>query len=608
MAAPQSGPRWWQTLRSLLPSGKKDPFPLRATLRDYTGEDWKKDWRAGLNVALLAIPQGMAYALLAGLPNVAQGIMCSAVAAFLAAIFCGSRHVILGPTNATALMMASALASRGLEIPEPHRMLPAMVLLSGVMLIAGAGLRLADLIQYISRSVVVGYITGAAFLIMAGQLRETLGYALNAGEDPGRTFVGQIVEVASYFKAINPWVICVSGATAIVYCLLRKYARRLPTFALALIAGSLAAWCIQKQVPQHGIRFLSPFRIGEMLPQWPDFQDSRQLEALGRLFAPAMALAFLAALEMSVMAKSLAGRSGDRTKPHQDMLGIGIANVGCAFLSGMAASGSLTRSALNHESGARTRIAGLVSALLCAAGGVLLAAYVGLVPKCVLAVLVLCIAFSLINRRNLRICLRATTADAATLIMTVLATLLLPLHVAIFLGVTTSVVLYLRQAARPTLVEYEFSPHGELQERQSQERQIPQISIVHVEGELFFGAAELFRTQIQRTAVDPSLRIIILRMKNARHLDATSVMALEELIQFLRKKDRHLIISGAMKNVYRVLRNSGMIDVIGRENIFLGSPQNPNLSTRNALKRAQKILGTDSADIRIFIDPSRPME
>jgi sulfate permease, SulP family len=129
-----------------------------------------------------------------------------------------------------------------------------------------------------------------------------------------------------------------------------------------------------------------------------------------------------------------------------------------------------------------------------------------------------------------------------------------------------------------------------------------------VEGELFFGAAELFRSQIQRTTVDPMLRVIILRMKNARHLDATSVMALEELIHFLRRQDRHLIISGAMKNVYRVLRNSGMIEVIGRENIFLGSPRNPNLSTRNALKRATQLLGTTEADIRIFVDPSKPME
>lgn len=134
---------------------------------------------------------------------------------------------------------------------------------------------------------------------------------------------------------------------------------------------------------------------------------------------------------------------------------------------------------------------------------------------------------------------------------------------------------------------------------------MPAISIVHVEGDLFFGASELFRTQIQKTSLDPDLRVIILRLKNARHLDATSVVALEELVQFLLAHKRHVIISGASKEVFRVLKNSGTFEVIGRENVFLNSAKNPNLSTSYALKRAQVLLGTTEADIRIFHDPNK---
>ncbi|WP_172682741.1 sodium-independent anion transporter [Verrucomicrobium spinosum] len=126
---------------------------------------------------------------------------------------------------------------------------------------------------------------------------------------------------------------------------------------------------------------------------------------------------------------------------------------------------------------------------------------------------------------------------------------------------------------------------------------------MHVEGDLFFGAAELFRTQIQRTCSDPNLKIIILRLKNARHLDATSVMALEELIRVMKQANRHLIISGAMRDVVRVLKNSGLIEVLGRENLFMGNASNPNLSTRDALKRAQEILGFREADVHIYYDP-----
>ena len=148
---------------------------------------------------------------------------------------------------------------------------------------------------------------------------------------------------------------------------------------------------------------------------------------------------------------------------------------------------------------------------------------------------------------------------------------------------------------------------------EKRKRPNPAISIVHVEGDLFFGAAELFRNQVQRTASDPSLKVLILRLKNARHLDATSVLALEELIKFMRSKDRHVIISGAPKEVYKVLRKSGTLKLIqegtdreaGESNLFMYRPSNPNISTRDALKRAQQLLGGQKADVRIFYDPGK---
>jgi SulP family sulfate permease len=201
------------------------------------------------------------------------------------------------------------------------------------------------------------------------------------------------------------------------------------------------------------------------------------------------------------------------------------------------------------------------------------------------------------------------------LAITFFATLLAPLYVAIFIGVAISIMLFLRKASRPFLAEYEFSEAGELREMgEKRQRPIPSISIVHVEGDLFFGAAELFRTQIQRTVSDSAIRVIILRLKNARNLDATSVMALEELILFMRGRRLHLIISGASREVYRVLKKSGILVTLqegcdrsaGESNLFMGNPRNPNLSTRAALKRAQQFLGSEKAHIRIFYDPSQP--
>ena len=137
-------------------------------------------------------------------------------------------------------------------------------------------------------------------------------------------------------------------------------------------------------------------------------------------------------------------------------------------------------------------------------------------------------------------------------------------------------------------------------------QRLPQISIVHVEGDLFFGAADLFRKQVSRIAEDSSLAVIILRMRNARNLDATSVCALEELIRFTRENGRHIIISGASREVYRILRKSGLLSLLqentteDESNFFLLEPKNPNMSTRRALMRAQQLLGCHEADISIF--------
>jgi SulP family sulfate permease len=407
----------------------------------------------------------------------------------------------------------------------------------------------------------------------------------------------------THLGSANPRAAGLSLVTAVLYVVLRRQVPRIPAFPLVVVAVSALAAVIPRGA--QPVEFLHSFHPGDLLPSAPGMTARDAMDALSHLFGPAMALAFLAALENTVMGKAFSGKTGTTSSLNQDLLACGVANVGSAFAGGMPASGSLTRSSLNFASGARTPVSSLVCGLVCLAAALTLGPAMPLIPRPALAALVICVSTSLVNPRHLRICWRATRSDAITLAVTIASTLILPLHVAIFIGVAASVILYLRKAARPMLVEYEFSAEGALKEKEAAAgRQNPGISIVHVEGELFFGAAELFRTQIQRTAQDQNLRIIILRMKNARHLDATSVMAMEELIGYLRSSGRHLLVSGLSREVYRVLRNSGMIDVVGRDNLFMGSAANPNLSTRNALKRAQELLGTTKAEVHIYYDPS----
>ncbi|MBP9225016.1 MAG: SulP family inorganic anion transporter [Verrucomicrobiales bacterium] len=580
-----------------------DSFPIRHRFRGYTFSDLQSDFGAGLNVALLAFPQGMAYAIIADLP-IKYGIVSGAVAALVAPFFAGSRHTILGPTNATAFMLFISMAA----FPATERLffLPFLVLLIGVLLTVGSLFRVAELVQYVSRSVVVGYITAAAVLIMANQLGTLLGVTLPQSDpDEPKTFFTILGGTFSVVAQANWQPILFAALTFALWFFLTRRFRRLPAFAITLIVLTVLYDLVHHFWGWKLATFES-FSIADLAPQLPEISPRGFFSDVSRLIGIAFSIAFLAALENSVMSKSLASRVGDRPDVNQDMLSVGVANLAASVTGGMPASGSLTRSALNFSSGAVSPLASIISGLFCLSGLLLLGGFMSYVPKAVLAMLVVCIAASVINIHHIRISLFATSQDAAVLITTFVAALLMPLNVAIFLGVAISIMLYLRAASRPFLTEYEFSEAGELREAgEKRERPIPAISIVHVEGDLFFGAAELFRTQIQKTSLDPDLSVIILRLKNARHLDATSVVALEELVQFLRKLERHVIISGATKDVYRVLKNAGSVEVIGRDNIFLNNPRNPNLSTRHALKRAQELLGTKEADIRIFYDPNK---
>jgi SulP family sulfate permease len=288
------------------------------------------------------------------------------------------------------------------------------------------------------------------------------------------------------------------------------------------------------------------------------------------------------------------------------MFSIGMANIGCAFFSGMPASGSLTRSTLSATSGSCTVLASYISGVIVFIGAFVLGPYTRFIPQSTLAVLVIAIGISLLNKHAIRIVTRSTKSDAIVFGATFISGLLMPLDMAIYIGVGISIILFLKKVARPEMIEYAFNEEGYLAEvKTSEQRSMPEVSIVHVEGELFFGAAELFRDQMRRICEDPNLKIVVLKMRNAHNMDATAMMALEELLLYMADKNRYLILSEVKTDLIRVLQNSGVYDSIEARNIFTDEPSNPTLSTAKALKRAKAHLGDDVAKVSIYIDPVR---
>ena len=302
-----------------------DPLPIRSRFSGHTWADTRTDFQAGLNVALLAFPQGMAYAVIAELP-IKYGIVSGAIAALVAPLFAGSRHTILGPTNATAFMIFSSFAAFGAA--QREALLPLLVLLVGILLVLGALFRVADLIQYISRSVVVGYITGAAILIIANQMRHILGVGVDPVDaDAGpRTFFTIVQGLAGHVKETQWQPVVLGVTTVVVWLVLSRIFKKLPVFAITLVVMSLIYGLLHKFAGWQVDAF-APFSVTDLKPTMPTISERGLFYDLSHLLGIAFSVAFLASLENSVMSKTLASRSGDRPDMNQDMLSVGMANL-----------------------------------------------------------------------------------------------------------------------------------------------------------------------------------------------------------------------------------------------------------------------------------------
>jgi len=575
-------------------------------LREYQSSFLQHDLRGGVNVALLAIPQGMAYALVAGLP-IHYGLLGSAVAAVMGSLLGGGRFITIGPTNATAVLLFGAFASLGLigadglTSQEGLMLLPLILIFSGLFLVIACVFRISFIVQFVSRTVITAYVTAAACLIIANQSRHVLGIVPQEGPPPS-TFLEIIFFLIKNCPSISLPTLSLSLLTASIYLLIHYRAPKFPNVALSLILSSLIAhW-----LGTFGYSFttLDAFAIDKNLISMPQWELG--LSYWNVILSTSFAVSLLCLLEGLSIGKSLSARAGARIDANQETFSIGMGNIGCAFFCGMPASGSLTRSTLNVDSGALTNVANLITGAVIILGLLLLGDLVSFVPVCSLSTLVIFIGFSLIKARQIKTVSQATRSDGFAFAITLIFGLTVSLQVAIFAGVLTSVLLFLRKVAQPQLIEYGYTEEGRLAEASPQtKRAEPEVSIVHVEGELFFAAADLFYEQIRRVGDDPNIKVLVLKMLNAHHLDATSVLALEELLDSLGEKDCHVLLCEIRKENLRILKNSGVLSRINRRNIFPYITHNPTLSTAKAIRRAKTLVEGTPAKVTIFSEQKR---
>ena len=587
-------------------------FPFVRELRKYSKAKFKADMLAGATLALVSIPQAVAFALILGLP-LFPVVLSVIIGGLIGALFFSSRHHVFGPTSSISLVVASALAATTQKESAltPLQWVVFMTFIIGVMQFAAGMLRFGEVAKFISRSVVTAYSAAIGLILAVGQLHHLLGTPTTGGAAAG--FVQTLMDAGSAV-ASGKWSAGDMAAGMGTFLIFAGVQRWLPRWPVALVAlggmgilSAIMSWHLGETgtLPFKIVMNEGALMAGFGSTAW--FAPSEAYFAhLPSLFGSALAIAIIGMLESAAVTRSLAMRSGQSIDANQELMGMGAGNVVCAFCGAAPGSSSFSRSEVIFQSGAATQLASIFSSIVVLGVVVFVMPAFGYIPVASLAALLIRVGWKMLAWRQIRIACRSTHSDATVFACTLAAALLLRLDVAIYVGIVVSLALFLQKTSSPILVEYAFDDSGSLaQLRDKSERTNPQIAIIHVEGELFFGAADVFLTHVQRQAEDENIRVFILRLKNARHLDASTVMALESLREYLVRAGRHLLISGCSPDVLKVIRNSGTLKSLGAENIFEGDPTNPNVSTRKALIRAMQVLSSKNADIRIFYDKRR---
>mgnify|MGYP001578622414 CR=1 FL=1 len=468
-------------------------------------QNLRDDLIAGLTGALVVLPQGVAFATIAGMPP-EYGLYAGMIPAIVAALFGSSWHLVSGPTTAASVVLYSILSAHAAPgSPEYVALALTLTLLVGLVQLGMGMMRLGALVNFISHSVVIGFTAGAALLIAANQLKHLFGIPAAAGSG----FVGALDRLAIHFTSINPYVLAVSGATLLTGIAVRRWVPRIPYMIAALAVGSGLAWVLNSHYGQALTHITTVGALPASLP--PLSAPNMSLETIRSLGTGVLAVALLALTEAVSIARSLALKTGQTLDGNQEFIGQGLSNLAGSFFSGYVATGSFNRSGVNLDAGAKTPLAAVFAALLLMAVVLLVAPYAAYLPNAAMAGVLVLVAWSLIDFQRIGQTLRASRVETGILFATFGTALFLSLEEAIMLGVLLSLGVYLRRTSRPNIVSRIPDPNSPKRKFTSvgvNAPECPQLRIVRVDGSLYFGATGHLEGQLVRGDARKHLAIV----------------------------------------------------------------------------------------------------
>ncbi|MFD1214618.1 SulP family inorganic anion transporter [Arthrobacter sp. GCM10027362] len=517
------------SIRALLP-GKADYAVL--------GRSWKSDLTAGITVGIVALPLALAFGVSSG-AGAAAGLVTAIVAGLVAAVFGGSNVQVSGPTGAMVVVLAPVIATYGLSV------LPVVTVMAGLIVLAAGALRLGRAVTYIPWPVIEGFTLGIAAIIFLQQVPAAFG--VPAG-DSTNAAVSALQALGTTNWSTLFWPAVMVLVVAAVMVLAPKLHPQVPGSIIGIIVATAIA----------RLAGLPVARIGELphalpAPALPLSDPSTAAALLG----PALTIAALAAIESLLSARVAASISD--TGPYdadRELAGQGLASVASGFFGGMPATGAIARTAVNIRSGARSRLAGVVHALVLLAVVYLAADLVAQIPLAALSGVLMVTATRMVAPATLRSVIGSTRADTVVFFVTAVITVSLDLIQAVEIGIVVAAFFALRALVKSSGVHREELP-GPVRDGDEQ------IALFRLDGALFFGAAERV---LERVGAIRNAGVVIIRMSQLQILDATGARVIAELVTALERRGITVLIKGIQERHLALARRVGVLDSLRHRN------------------------------------------
>jgi len=536
--------------------GELEPKLLTCLREGLSGRQLAQDVLAGVIVGIVALPLAIAFAIASGVKP-EQGLYTAIVAGFLISALGGSRVQIGGPTGAFIVIVYGVVQKHGYDG------LAIATLMAGVMLVGMGVARLGAVIKFVPYPVTVGFTTGIALIIALSQVRDFFGLAMTSV--PAETFE-KLSAYAAHAASWNPVATAIALGTVFLLVFWPRTGSRIPGPLLAIVAATALVWGLHLPVETIGDRF-GHVPSSLPVPALPAFDLSRLRDLLG----PAFAIAMLGAIESLLSAVVADGMIGGRHRSNMELVAQGVANLASPLFGGIPATGAIARTATNVKNGGRTPVAGIVHALtllgiVLAAGG--LAEHI---PICALAGILVVVAYNMSEWRLFLWLFKSPRSDVLVLLTTFVLTVGVDLVVALEAGIVLASFLFMRRVASLSQVGFIT---GMLREGEDpadpgaiSRRQVPDgVEVFEVYGSFFFGAATKFRDALR--SIERKPKVLVVRLREVLAIDATGLRALQDLRDKTHRDGTHLVLSGIHAQPLLVLERSGLLDAVGRDNVF----------------------------------------